>query len=81
MRYDGTDTGIFYLLFPSETTVRSFIILSLQEGVSEDSHRYGNWLRNHGLHWLLRQAHPHSHQQHHCGSLAEVSSQTLTYTE
>ena len=35
--------------------------------VPEDRHRDRHRLCHHGLHRLLCQAHPHPHQQHHCG--------------
>ena len=38
---------------------------TLQEGVSEDCNRHCHWICSDGIHWILCQAHPHSHQQHH----------------
>ncbi len=34
--------------------------------VPEDCYRHGDWLRAHGLHWLLREACAYPHQQHYC---------------
>lgn len=36
--------------------------------VSKDCHGYCYWICNHGIHWILCQTDPHSHQQHHCVS-------------
>ena len=35
--------------------------------VPEDCYCHRHRLRDNGLHWILRQAHPHPHQQHHRG--------------
>ena len=43
------------------------------QGVPEDCHRHSHWLRHHGLHRLLRQAHSHPHQQHYCRGLAPTT--------
>lgn len=51
----------FYFTF---TNVKNSIFCRIPEDCC--SHRY--WFLLDGLHWLLRQAHPHSHQQHHCVS-------------
>ena len=34
--------------------------------IPKDRHSDGDRIRNHGIHRVLRQAHPHSDQQHHC---------------
>ncbi|CAN7982674.1 unnamed protein product, partial [Ixodes hexagonus] len=33
--------------------------------VPEDRNGHGHWLCHHGLHWFLREANTHPHQQHH----------------
>ena len=33
--------------------------------VSKNRVRHRHRLRHHGIHWLLRQTHPHPNQQHH----------------
>merc|ERR1712168_952500 len=37
-----------------------------QEGISEDCLCYCRRFSDHGIHWLLRQAHPYPDQQHYC---------------
>lgn len=39
------------------------------KGVPEDCSRDGDRIRDHGVHWILRQADPHPHQQYHCVSI------------
>lgn len=29
---------------------------------------HGHWVRRDGIHWLLRETHPHPNQQYHCVS-------------
>ncbi|KAF4075691.1 hypothetical protein AMELA_G00221670 [Ameiurus melas] len=36
-----------------------------QERISEDRYGHSDWVRHHGLYWILRQTHPHPNQQHH----------------
>lgn len=44
-------------------------ILPLCSRIPKDCYGHSNWIRHHGLHWILCQTHPHPHQQHHCVSL------------
>ena len=53
---------------------------SLQEGVLEDCHRHRHRVRHHGLHRLLRQAHPHPHQQHHRRIIIDGALQGIIIT-
>ena len=50
------------------------------EGVHEDRRGDGHRLRPHGIHWLLRQTHSHSHQQHHRRRLTTPDSHRLFAT-
>ena len=47
--------------------------------VPEDCHRDGDRLRHHGIHRVLRQAHPHPHQQHHRRIVGGGGSHCLRY--
>lgn len=40
--------------------------------IPEDRHCHGHWLLYNGFHWLLREAHPHPDQQHHCRLISSI---------
>ena len=46
-------------------TGKLLIISTLHFRIPKDRYCYRHWIRYHGLHRLLCQIDPHSHQQHH----------------
>ena len=50
---------------PNSMTGKLLIISTLHFRIPKDRYCYRHWIRYHGLHRLLCQIDPHSHQQHH----------------
>ncbi|KAG7342310.1 hypothetical protein IV203_007403 [Nitzschia inconspicua] len=47
------------------------------KGICRDCSSDGSWFPDHGIHWVLCQAHPYSNQQHFGGKLKERIAATF----